>query len=92
MSILVRFTPANELRAAQYDEVTRQLEAQGDFPPDGLEFHVAFFTDDGFRVSEIWQSQEKFAAFGERLMPLLFEAGIEVNPPEILQVHNVITG
>jgi hypothetical protein len=92
MSMLVRFTPASEVTKAQYDEVTRQLEAQGDFPPDGLEYHVAFMVDGDIRVSEIWESEAKFAAFGERLMPLLTANGIRVNPPEILEIHNIISG
>jgi hypothetical protein len=92
MSMLVRFTPANQVTTSQYDEVTRQLEEQGDFPPDGLEYHVAFIVDGNLRVSEIWESEAKFAAFGERLMPLLSANGIAVNPPEVCEIHNIITG
>ncbi len=91
MSILVRFTPASHVTTAQYDETIRRLEQAGDFPPDGLDTHVAFTGDDGgIRVSEVWDSPERFQAFGERLMPLLAELGIEVKEPEILQVHNII--
>lgn len=76
----------------QYDETIRRLETDGgDFPPDGLEYHCAFMSDGALRVSEVWQSQEKFEAFGPRLMPLLAEAGIDPGTPEILQVHNTIT-
>jgi hypothetical protein len=89
MSVLVRFTPAS-LTADQYDESIRRLEAQGDFPPDGLELHVCFGTDGELRVSEVWDSEEKLQAFGERLMPLLAEVGIEPGEPELVPVHNVI--
>jgi hypothetical protein len=35
--------------------------------------------------------QEKFEAFGPRLMPLLAELGIELaGDPEIIEVHNII--
>jgi hypothetical protein len=30
----------------------------------------------------------QFEKFGERLMPILADMGIEVNPPEVLEVHN----
>jgi hypothetical protein len=41
-------------------------------------------------VSEIWDSQEQFQAFGEKLMPVLNEAGIEFSgDPEIFEVHNI---
>ena len=41
-------------------------------------------------MSEIWDSQEQVEAFGERLMPVLNEAGIEFSgSPEIFEVHNI---
>jgi hypothetical protein len=89
MSILVRFTPASAT-TAQYDETITKLEDQGDFPPDGLDYHCAFVADGDLRVSEIWDSQEKFDAFGERLMPILSDVGIDPGKPEVLEVHNVI--
>jgi hypothetical protein len=89
MSILVRFTPAS-LTAQEYDQTVRMLEAGGEWPPDGLDFHTCFGTDGNLRVSEIWDSREQFEAFGERLMPVLAEAGIEPGEPELLEVHNII--
>ena len=89
MSVLIRFTPAS-LTAAQYDESIGKLEAAGDFPPDGLDYHVCFGTDGNLRVSEIWDSQEKLEAFGERLMPVLAEVGIEAGEPELLEIHNIV--
>jgi hypothetical protein len=89
MSILVRFTPTS-LTAEQYDQTVRKLEEGGDFPADGLEYHVCFGTDGSLRVSEIWDSREKFDAFGERLMPVLEEAGIDPGQPEFIEIHNII--
>ena len=91
MSVLVRFAPADATDTAQYDEVIRRLEEGGDFPPDGLEYHACFLADGNIRVSEIWDSQEQFAAFGERLMPILQEAGIDPGEPEMYEVHNTIS-
>jgi hypothetical protein len=89
-SILVRFAPTSDVTTEQYDETMRQLEKSGDWLPEGLEFHVAFKSDGKFRVSEIWDSKEQFEAFGERLMPILKEAGIEPGQPEILEIHNLV--
>lgn len=90
MSIVVRFSPTS-LTANLYDATMRTIEASGEFPPDGLDYHVCFGSDDSLRVSEIWDSREKFEAFGERLMPILVEAGIEFSgPPEISEAHNVV--
>jgi hypothetical protein len=87
--LLIRFAPAS-LSAEQYDESIRRLEAAGDFPPDGLKLHVCFGTDGQLKVSEVWNSKEQLDAFGERLMPLLAEVGIDPGEPEVIEVHNLI--
>lgn len=89
MSVLIRFAPAS-LTAEQYDESIRRLQESGDFPPDGLDLHVCFGSEGQLRVSEVWDSREQLDAFGERLMPLLAEIGIEPGEPEVMDVHNVI--
>jgi hypothetical protein len=88
--ILARFTPASNVTTEQYDETIRRLEKVGDWPPAGLDYHVAFKSDGKFRVSEIWDSREQFEAFGQRLMPVLDEVGIEPGQPEMLEIHNII--
>jgi hypothetical protein len=90
-SILARFTAAPDVTSEQYDETLRRLEKSGDWLPDGLEFHVAFRSNGTFRVSEIWDSRKQLDAFGERLMPVLKDAGIELTgDPEVLEIHNLI--
>jgi hypothetical protein len=88
--ILARFTPASNVTTEQYDETIRRLEKVGDWPPEGLDYHVAFKANGKFRVSEIWDSREQFDAFGQRLMPVLKEVGIEPGEPEMLEIHNII--
>ena len=89
--LLVRFTPASNVTTDQYDETIRRLEKSGDWVPDGLEYHVAFRSNGDFRVSEIWDSREQFDAFGERLMPMLKDVGIELSgEPEMLEIHNIV--
>lgn len=91
MSILVRFTSAPGMTAEKYDATMPRIETAGEFPPDGLDYHVAFTAGGTFRVSEIWDSQEQFEAFGQRLMPILAEAGVELaGPPEVIEIHNII--
>jgi hypothetical protein len=91
MSMVVRFSPAG-LTTEKYDEAIRRHEEAGiDLPPDGMEYHVCFGSDGNLRVSEIWESREQFEAYGERLMPLLADTGIEFSSgPEIFEVHNII--
>jgi hypothetical protein len=89
VSTLVRFTPKS-VTTEQYEQVMRQLDKSGDWLPDGLDYHVAFGSNGDIRVSEVWDSKEQFDAFGKRLMPLLQEAGIDLErPPELIEVRNI---
>jgi hypothetical protein len=86
MSILVRFSP-DGLTKETYDKVSEKLE-DSDWPPAGLQLHVAFGDDGNLRVSEIWESREQMEAFGEKLMPVLEENGVQMSAePEFYDVH-----
>jgi len=89
MSVLIRFSPPS-LTAAQYDETIRKLEESAGFPPDGLEYHVCFGSEGNLRVTEVWDSREQLDSFGERLMPVLAEAGLDPGEPEITEIHNIV--
>lgn len=87
MSIVVRFPPSAMTRA-QYDTVRSALEEAGDWPADGCQLHVCFGAENDLRVSEVWESEEKFAAFGETLRPQIEQAGIQMSgEPEVFEAH-----
>jgi hypothetical protein len=90
MSVVVRFNPTN-VTTEKYEESLRRLKEAGEWPPDGMEYHVLFGTEGNLRVSEIWDSREKLQAFGERLMPILADIGIEfAGDPDLFEVHNIV--
>ena len=90
MSIVARFNPTN-LTKDMYDESVRRLKESEGWPPAGLDYHVMFGSEGDLRVSEIWDSREQMQAFGERLMPILADIGIEFSgEPEIFDLHNTI--
>ncbi len=42
-------------------------------------------------VSEIWDSRERFEAFGEKIRPVLAEAGIKFSAaPDVFEVHTIV--
>jgi hypothetical protein len=90
MSIVARYDLRSTPPAEKYDETLHGLKVSGDFPPEGLEYHVAFLVDGGIRISEVWDSREQFEALNERLRPVLFDIGIEPGEPEVFEVHNII--
>jgi hypothetical protein len=49
--------------------------------PEGLIFHVAWFTDGGINVTDVWESRQQFDRFfQDRLMPGIQEVGIGGQP------------
>jgi hypothetical protein len=88
MSIVVRFTPTS-LTAEKYDAASERIQNALNWPPDGLRAHICFGPKDNLRVSEVWESREQMEAFGQQLMPLLAEEGIQFSgEPEVLEVHH----
>ena len=90
MSVVARFQPTN-LTTEKYDESVRRLKEAGEFPPDGWSA-TSFSGRKGTCASaRSGTLGEQMQAFGERLMPILADIGIEFSgEPEIFDVHNTI--
>ena len=76
----------------QYDEVIKQMgfEPRGAGP--GL-FHWVTKTDDGIRVTDVWETQEDFEKFAEeKIGPITQSVGIQSKPEiQYFDVHNYLT-
>jgi hypothetical protein len=79
-----------------YEESVRKLTGKNkttspsEWPVEGLLVHVAGQGPKGFRVVDVWASEEAFRRFGEKLIPVLRQVGIE-GEPEIYPSHTVVT-
>ena len=51
MSVVVRFIPTNVTKD-KYDESLRRLKDAGEFPPEGMDYHVAFGLEDNLRSAK----------------------------------------
>jgi hypothetical protein len=87
MPPIVGVFQAPGLTEQQYKESVRQvtggkskLESPADWPVEGLLVHVAGQGKDGFRVVDVWDSEESFQRFGEVIGPILKELGIDLHP------------
>jgi len=67
-----------------------RMESPADWPVEGLLVHIAGQAPNGFRVVDVWESEEACRSFGDRLAPVLKEVGIE-EEPEIYPVHTFVT-
>ena len=67
-----------------------RMESASDWPVEGLLAHIAGQGETGFRVVDVWESEEAFYRFGETLLPILKEIGIE-GRPEVYPAHTFIS-
>ena len=74
----------------QYDQVVGAmgLEHGGPTPPGAL-FHWVTKTDSGVRVTDVWESQDKFEAFAqEQIGPQTAAVGLREPSVTFHEVHN----
>jgi hypothetical protein len=80
-----------ELRK-QYEAINDEVGRAVDFKTNGQVAHYAGPIPGGWRVIDIWESAEKFAAFGEKLMPIIQKHGMPATAPEIWEIENTAAG
>lgn len=76
----------------KYQSALKQLEDAGAGAPKGRTYHVALESNGAIQVFDIWESQADFEAFGQTLVPILTELGVDLKEPMVANVHNVIRG
>jgi hypothetical protein len=81
----------------RYDETVRRLtggkgrlQSPSDWPVEGLLMHAAGQSEQGFRVVDVWESEEACRRFGEVLTPILQEVGID-DPPQLYPTHAFVS-
>jgi len=95
MSVVAVFqgpTLTRERYEASVRELTggRGLKTPSDWPVKGLLTHIAGETPNGFRVIDVWESEEAFQKFGEALKPIMAKLGLE-EQPETYAVHTLVS-
>jgi hypothetical protein len=85
------------LTQESYDEVVRRvsdgktrMESPADWPVEGLLVHAAGQGAGGFRVVDVWESEEAARRFGETLIPILQEVGVEAEP-DMYPAHTFVS-
>jgi hypothetical protein len=84
------------LTEQNYEESIRRLlgkeqaESSSDWPVEGLVAHIAGNTGSGFRVVDVWESEEAFRRFGDALAPVMKDIGIDAQP-QVYPAHTIVT-
>jgi hypothetical protein len=81
---------------AHYDEVINKLtggqslRALSQWPVPGVLAHIAGPTPTGWRVVDVWESEEAFLKFATHVAPLNAELGFGEVKPQIFPLHNFV--
>jgi hypothetical protein len=96
MPVIAVFQPEGFTREI-YDETVRLITggksavtSPADWPVEGLLAHAAGQGASGFRVVDVWESEEAFNRFGETLVPVLEQLGID-GQPDIYPAHAFVS-
>ena len=76
----------------KYSQTIKALEDAGLGSPKGRKYHFALESDGQIQVFDVWNSQEEFQAFGDKLMPILSGLSVDPGKPMEATVHNTIVG
>ena len=74
----------------KYRECTERLKRAGAAHPPGRSYHAAFGPPDKLAVFDVWSSQAAFDKFGQTLMPILQELGVDAGQLSVLEIHKVV--
>jgi hypothetical protein len=89
MAIALTFN-ASGVTEAQYNQVAKEVMPENELP-SGMLNHIAGATPTGWRVVEVWQSQEAADQFfNDKLGAALKRAAITVQP-EAFDVYKVLS-
>ena len=90
MALGFYFSPKPPMTAQQYDEVVKRLQKAGAGHPAGRQYHACFGTPESLSVFDVWTSQAAFEKFGQTLMPIAQQLGLDPGQPQVMAIHNVI--
>lgn len=78
------------ITAADYDRLAAEVRWREN-PPPGGRYHISWFTDEGARIVDVWDSAETFDEFtNQRLLPGVAATGLEGEPNiEILPLYDL---
>jgi hypothetical protein len=75
----------------KYEELIQKLIATGK-APEGRLFHIASEKPNSLLVFDVWETLEKFQAFGGVLIPIAQGIGIAIPEPQVMPTVAAIAG
>jgi hypothetical protein len=91
MALIIHFAPKG-MNDTKYAEILKRLQAAGAGAPPGRLHHTCYGDKNALRVTDVFDTQANFEAFGKVLVPILVEMGVDVGQPDVFPVNNIIRG
>ncbi len=80
------YMQSSSMTVEQYKSVDDRLRSAVGGPIEGLKLHTCFREGEGLAIFDVWESQEAFEALGSKLMPIVQELGVEISPPQFVEM------
>ena len=90
MALGFHFAPA-AMTAEKYDECIKRLNKAGAEHPAGRTYHACFGTPDKLSVFDVWTSQAAFDKFGQTLMPIMQQLGVDPGQPSVMAIQSGVS-
>jgi hypothetical protein len=72
---------------AQYEQVVNEVSPEGPGTAPGVIFHIAGPTADGWRVVEVWESEEAMVQFFQGKLSAALQKANITGQPDVFPVH-----
>jgi hypothetical protein len=80
------YIQSSSMTVEQYNSIDEKLRTATGGAIEGLKLHTCFREGDGLAIFDGWESQEAFQALGSKLMPIVQELGVEMGPPQFVEM------
>ena len=80
------YIQSSSMTVEQYKSVDERLRTAVGDPIEGLMLHTCFREGEGLAIFDVWETQEACEVLGSKLMPIIKEMGIEMSPPQIVEM------
>jgi hypothetical protein len=91
MALIIHYEP-KQMNETKYREILKRLESAGAGAPRGRLHHACYGDRNALVVVDIFDTPANFEAFGKVIGPILGAVGVELPPPQVTEVCNIIRG
>lgn len=90
MTQIIAIFEIENMTVNQYESVEEELLSLGLSNPKGRIQHVAAPMQNGWYVTDIWESADHLDRFAKTLVPILIKNNVKPASPTVYKIHNKV--